>query len=132
MPSSKDKTLVRFPHGLPQDYARSLRSHGFGDGVQRRLLLGAYVLSHGSYDRFYVRAQKMRSRIASKLKSMLQGSDAILMPTTLGPPPDLSSIKATDEYLNDVFTTPASLAGMNRTWLSRFCRRCIILMEVLL
>ncbi len=90
------------------------RAKGFGDEVKRRILIGTYVLSAGYYDAYYLKAQKLRSLIAKDFKQAFQTVDLILTPTT---PSSAFAIeeKMTDPitmYLNDVFTVPASLAGL--------------------
>ncbi|HEY6578722.1 MAG TPA: Asp-tRNA(Asn)/Glu-tRNA(Gln) amidotransferase subunit GatA, partial [Rhizomicrobium sp.] len=94
-------------------YERS-RAEGFGAEVRRRILIGAYVLSAGYYDAYYVRAQKVRTLIARDFDRALERCDVLLTPTTPGPAFALGE-KTTDPvsmYLNDVFTVPASLAGL--------------------
>jgi aspartyl-tRNA(Asn)/glutamyl-tRNA(Gln) amidotransferase subunit A len=89
------------------------RSEGFGDEVKRRLMIGTYVLSAGYYDAYYRKAQKIRTLIARDFDDAYKKCDVILTPTTptaafgLGEKLDPISM-----YLNDVFTVPASLAGL--------------------
>jgi aspartyl-tRNA(Asn)/glutamyl-tRNA(Gln) amidotransferase subunit A len=90
------------------------RAEGFGEEVKRRVLIGTYVLSAGYYDAYYLKAQKVRSRIAGDFKAAFEKVDAILTPTTPSaafsadnPPTD-----PVEMYLNDVFTVPANLAGL--------------------
>ncbi len=90
------------------------RDEGFGAEVKRRILIGTYVLSEGYYDAYYLKAQKVRTRIAEDFREAWQSVDALLTPTTPSaafavdsPPDDPVSM-----YLNDVFTVPASLAGL--------------------
>ncbi len=90
------------------------RAKGFVDEVKRRIMIGTYVLSAGYYDAYYLKAQKLRSLIAEDFKQAFQEVDLILTPTAP------SSAFAIDDklsdpitmYLNDVFTVPASLAGL--------------------
>jgi len=96
------------------DMYASTRAEGFGDEVKRRLLIGTYALSAGYYDAYYLKAQKVRTRIADDFKQAFQNIDAILTPTT--PSAAFGFGEKSDDplamYLNDVFTVPASLAGL--------------------
>ena len=97
---------------LEDMYSRT-RSEGFGDEVKRRIMVGTYVLSSGYYDAYYVKAQKVRSRIAEDFAKAFEKVDAILAPVT--PTPAFSLSAKPDPltmYMNDVFTIPASLAGL--------------------
>lgn len=95
-------------------YCKS-RSEGFGREVQRRILVGTYVLSSGFYDAFYVKAQKVRSLIVRDFHDAFKDScDLIVSPTTPTPPFKLGE-KVSDPltmYLNDLFTIPVNLAGL--------------------
>ncbi len=90
------------------------RSEGFGKEVKRRILIGTYVLSAGYYDAYYLKAQKVRNLISKDFVSAFKDCDFILTPTTpsaafpIGEKED-DPIKM---YLNDIFTVPASLAGL--------------------
>jgi aspartyl-tRNA(Asn)/glutamyl-tRNA(Gln) amidotransferase subunit A len=93
---------------------RKTRGEGFGTEVRRRVLIGTYVLSAGYYDAYYVKAQKVRRRIADDFTSAFERCDAILTPTAPS-----AAFRAGDKmddpvamYLNDVFTVPTSLAGL--------------------
>ena len=90
------------------------RAAGFGAEVKRRILIGTYVLSAGYYDAYYIKAQKVRSRIAADFKSAFERCDVILTPTA--PSTAFAIGEKMDDpiqmYLNDVFTVPASLAGL--------------------
>jgi aspartyl-tRNA(Asn)/glutamyl-tRNA(Gln) amidotransferase subunit A len=93
-------------------YTRS-RSEAFGAEVKRRILLGTHVLSSGYYDAYYNQAQKVRRLIRDHLCQALTSVDAILLPTTPGPAFTLNANPdPTAMYLADIFTTPASLAGL--------------------
>ena len=96
------------------DMYASTRAAGFGDEVKRRLLIGTYALSAGYYDAYYLKAQKVRARIADDFEQAFQGVDAILTPTA--PSAAFGSGEKSDDplamYLNDVFTVPGSLAGL--------------------
>ena len=90
------------------------RREGFGKEVKRRILIGTYVLSSGYYDAYYLKAQKVRKLIANDFENAFRECDFILTPTTpsaafpIGDKED-DPIKM---YLNDIFTVPASLAGI--------------------
>lgn len=96
------------------DMYEATRAAGFGDEVKRRIMIGTYVLSAGYYDAYYLKAQKVRSLIAQDFAKAYEQCDVILTPTA---PSAAFAIGAkTDDplsmYLNDVFTVPASLAGL--------------------
>jgi aspartyl-tRNA(Asn)/glutamyl-tRNA(Gln) amidotransferase subunit A len=98
---------------LTEVYEQS-RAQGFGNEVKRRILIGTYVLSAGYYDAYYLRAQKVRTKIADDFKQAWQVCDALLTPTApfaafgLGE----KSADPIQMYLNDVFTVTANLAGL--------------------
>jgi aspartyl-tRNA(Asn)/glutamyl-tRNA(Gln) amidotransferase subunit A len=90
------------------------RSEGFGKEVKRRILIGTYVLSAGYYDAYYLKAQKVRKLIADDFTIAFKDCDFILTPTT---PSQAFQIGEKEKdpikmYLNDIFTVPASLAGI--------------------
>lgn len=90
------------------------RAAGFGDEVKRRILLGTYVLSAGYYDAYYIKAQKVRRLIAQDFSKAFEHCDALLTPTA---PSAAFAIGENEDdpvkmYLNDVFTVPASIAGL--------------------
>ena len=90
------------------------RAAGFGAEVTRRILIGSYVLSAGYYDAYYLKAQKTRRLIQNDFTESFTKVDALLTPTTPSAAFPLGD-KITDQvtmYLNDVFTVPASLAGV--------------------
>lgn len=98
---------------LTETYENS-RAQGFGAEVKRRILIGAYVLSAGYYDAYYLRAQKVRARIAQDFHDAWGVCDAILTPTAPSAAFGLGE-KSDDPvamYLNDVFTVTANLAGL--------------------
>ena len=110
---------VRYGHrakdyaDLHDMYCRT-RAEGFGAEVKRRLLVGTYVLSHGYYDAYYLKAQKIRRLIAQEFARAFEQCDLILGPTA---PSTAFEIGAkTDDpvqmYLNDIYTIPAPLAGL--------------------
>jgi len=99
---------------LDELYARS-RAAGFGKEVRRRILIGSYVLSAGYYDAYYTKAQKVRSLIAEDFRLAFENVDVILTPTAPTPAFAMDEGDAADPvtmWLNDVFTVPASLAGL--------------------
>ncbi len=101
------------PINLEDLYKRS-RSEGFGKEVQRRILIGTYVLSSGYYDAYYRRAQKVRNLIREDFISAFKQVDVILTPATPTPAFNLGS-KVKDPvamYLSDVYTIAVNLAGI--------------------
>ncbi len=98
---------------LVSTYERS-RARGFGAEVQRRILIGTYVLSAGYYDAYYLRAQKVRTRIAEDFRAAFRDVDAILTPATPSAAFGLGekSGDPVEMYLNDIFTVTANLAGL--------------------
>ena len=100
---------------ITEMYERS-RSEGFGNEVQRRVMIGTYVLSAGFYDAYYNRARKVRSLIKKDFEDVFAaGIDAILTPTTPSAAFELGKLESADPvemYLNDVFTVTVNLAGL--------------------
>jgi len=100
--------------GNLQDFYRKNRSQGFGPEVTRRILLGTFTLSAGYYEDFYVRAQKVRSKVKAELDAIFEGVDIIISPTTPTPPFRLGS--ALDDpmemYKSDIFVLFQPLAGL--------------------
>lgn len=98
---------------LTEMYERT-RADGFGDEVKRRVLIGTYVLSAGYYDAYYLRAQKVRALILKDFTDAFAKVDALLTPTA--PSAAFAQGENMDDpvtmYLNDVFTVPASMAGV--------------------
>ncbi|WP_025322585.1 Asp-tRNA(Asn)/Glu-tRNA(Gln) amidotransferase subunit GatA [Deferrisoma camini] len=96
------------------DTYRKTRAAGFGPEVKRRIMLGTYALSAGYYDAYYLKAQKVRARVAEDFRSAFQQVDVIACPTT--PTPAFRLGEKVDDplqmYLNDIFTIPANLAGL--------------------
>ena len=90
------------------------RAAGFGDEVQRRIMIGTYVLSAGYYDAYYLKAQKVRRLIKQDFDTAYERVDAILTPAT--PTAAFPVGRKVDDpvtnFLNDVFTVPANLAGL--------------------
>jgi aspartyl-tRNA(Asn)/glutamyl-tRNA(Gln) amidotransferase subunit A len=100
-------------HDLFDMYQRS-RSEGFGPEVQRRILIGTYVLSHGYYDAYYLKAQQIRRLIAQDFQQAFTQCDVIagpVAPTTAWKIGEKSDDPVA-HYLADIFTLPASLAGL--------------------
>ena len=98
---------------LEELYKRS-RGEGFGAEVQRRIMIGTYVLSHGYYDAYYLKAQKVRRMICDEFKAAFQKVDVILGPTAQSVAFKLGD-KSSDPvamYLNDIYTIAANLAGV--------------------
>jgi aspartyl-tRNA(Asn)/glutamyl-tRNA(Gln) amidotransferase subunit A len=96
------------------DMYERTRAAGFGTEVKRRIMIGTYVLSHGYYDAYYLKAQKVRALILRDFQQAFEQVDAILTPTAPSAAFGLGE-KMDDPvtmYLNDVFTVPASLAGV--------------------
>jgi aspartyl-tRNA(Asn)/glutamyl-tRNA(Gln) amidotransferase subunit A len=98
---------------LDEMYALT-RAEGFGDEVQRRIMIGTYVLSAGYYDAYYLKAQRVRRLIKNDFDDAFNQVDAILTPAT--PSAAFPVGRKVDDpvinYLNDVFTVPANLAGL--------------------
>ena len=96
------------------DMYEKTRSEGFGDEVKRRIMIGSYVLSHGYYDAYYLQAQKIRRMIANDFQAAFQQCDVIagpVAPTVAWKLGDKSDDPLAN-YLADIFTLPASLAGL--------------------
>jgi len=97
-----------------QDMYAATRAAGFGAEVKRRILIGTYVLSAGFYDAYYTQAQKVRTLIARDFEAAWNHCDVILAPTA--PTSAFALGEKSDDplamYLNDVFSVPASLAGL--------------------
>ena len=97
-----------------EDMYKKSRSEGFGAEVKRRIMIGTYVLSHGYYDAYYLQAQKLRRMIADDFQACFTQCDVIAGPVaptvawTLGGHGD----DPVASYLADIFTLPASLAGL--------------------
>ena len=101
--------------GITEMYEKT-RAEGFGHEVQRRIMVGTYVLSAGFYDAYYNRARKVRTLIKKDFEDVFaQGVDAILTPATPSAAFGLGEMKEADPvqmYLNDVFTVTVNLAGL--------------------
>ena len=101
--------------GITEMYEKT-RAEGFGPEVQRRIMIGTYVLSAGFYDAYYNRARRVRTLIKKDFEDVFaQGVDAILTPATPSAAFGLGEMKDADPvqmYLNDVFTVTVNLAGL--------------------
>ena len=98
---------------LDDMYAKS-RAQGFGEEVKRRILIGAYVLSHGYYDAYYLQAQRIRRLIANDFVEAFKQCDVIMGPTSPSTAFKLGE-KAADPvqmYLSDIYTIAVNLAGL--------------------
>ena len=96
------------------DMYEKTRNEGFGDEVKRRIMIGSYVLSHGYYDAYYLQAQKIRRMIANDFQRAFADCDVIagpVAPTVAWKLGDKSDDPLAN-YLADIFTLPASLAGL--------------------
>lgn len=105
---------LRVPGASLNDMYENTRGVGFGKEVRRRIMIGTYVLSAGYYDAYYIKALKVRARIADDFKQAFTKCDVILTPTA---PSGAFAIGAKQDdpiqmYLNDVFTVPINLAGV--------------------
>jgi aspartyl-tRNA(Asn)/glutamyl-tRNA(Gln) amidotransferase subunit A len=96
------------------DLYEKSRGEGFGAEVQRRILIGTYVLSAGYYDAYYSRAQKLRTLIKGDFNRAFEKCDVLLTPTTPGPAFGVGAKTAdpVEMYLQDVFTVTVNLAGL--------------------
>jgi aspartyl-tRNA(Asn)/glutamyl-tRNA(Gln) amidotransferase subunit A len=100
--------------GTLSDMYRNTRGEAFGAEVKRRIMLGTYVLSHGYYDAYYLKAQKVRALITRDFTNAFQEVDAILAPVSPFPAFRLGE-KVNDPiemYLSDIYTITGSLAGI--------------------
>jgi len=110
---------VRYGHraaeydGLTEMYEKS-RSEGFGWEVKRRILTGAYVLSHGYYDAYYLQAQKIRRIIAEDFQKAFAQCDVIMGPVAPSTAWNLGEKNADPVamYLEDIYTLGVNLAGL--------------------
>jgi aspartyl-tRNA(Asn)/glutamyl-tRNA(Gln) amidotransferase subunit A len=125
-PAEASSNLARYDgmrYGHRTDHGQTLteiyentRSEGFGKEVKRRIMIGTYVLSAGFYDAYYVKALKVRRRIAEDFTNAWNACDVVLTPATPSAAFELGDTqKAADPvamYLNDVFTVTTNLAGL--------------------
>jgi aspartyl-tRNA(Asn)/glutamyl-tRNA(Gln) amidotransferase subunit A len=96
------------------DMYRKTRAEGFGPEVRRRILIGTYVLSHGYYDAYYLKAQKIRRLIANDFTDAFKRCDVVVGPTspTVAFKLGAKTADPVQMYLNDIYTIPANLAGL--------------------
>ncbi len=123
-PSEASANLARYDgvkYGFSEKNAETMwagfentRSNGFGPEVKRRIMLGAYALSAGYYDAYYLKAQKVRTLIRQEFEDVFKNVDVLAMPTS-----PTTAFKIGDKiddplqmYLNDIFTIPANIAGI--------------------
>ena len=96
-----------------QDMIKKSRNEGFGADPKRRILIGTYVLSHGYYDAYYIKAQKVRRLIAREFDAAFEKVDLIVSPVTTSTAYDFGAkADPVSAYLGDLYTVPASLAGL--------------------
>jgi aspartyl-tRNA(Asn)/glutamyl-tRNA(Gln) amidotransferase subunit A len=105
---------VRVSDDQIHELYKKTRGAGFGEEVQRRILIGTYVLSAGYYDAYYIKAQKMKRLILNDFNQAFQDVDVILSPTTPTPafPLGEEPKDPVAMYMNDVLTVPANIAGL--------------------
>ena len=97
--------------GVEETYKKS-RSEGFGKEVKRRIMAGTFVLSHGYYDAYYTKGQKVRKVLQNKTKEIFEKYDFILLPTTPSTAFEINAVKDPIQmYLQDIFTVHANLTG---------------------
>lgn len=124
MPSEVSSNMARFDgikYGFSDQKGRDLlavylnsRDKGFGDEVKRRIMLGTFSLSHGYTDKYYLQAQKIRTLVREDFNKAFAGADVIITPTSPTLPFKIGE-KIDDPlamYLADIYTIPASLAGL--------------------
>jgi aspartyl-tRNA(Asn)/glutamyl-tRNA(Gln) amidotransferase subunit A len=110
---------VRYGYRTPEygdltDMYEKTRAEGFGPEVKRRIMIGAYVLSHGYYDAYYIQAQRLRRLIANDFTAAFQQCDVILSPTAPTTAFKLGEKTAdpVEMYLSDIYTIAVNLAGL--------------------
>ena len=98
--------------GLKDMYVQT-KSQGFGSEVQKRIMLGSFVLSSGYYDAYYIKAQKVRHLIKDEYEAIFKEADLILSPVAPTTAPAFGSFKTSLEmYLSDIYTISVNLAGL--------------------
>ncbi|WP_225747847.1 Asp-tRNA(Asn)/Glu-tRNA(Gln) amidotransferase subunit GatA [Eikenella sp. Marseille-P7795] len=110
---------VRYGHraaqfaDLDEMYSRT-RAEGFGSEVKRRIMIGTYVLSHGYYDAYYLKAQKLRRLVANDFQVAFAQCDLILAPAAPTAAPKLGELNQdpVQAYLSDIYTIAVNLAGL--------------------
>ena len=109
---------VRYGHRAAEytdieDMMKRSRDEGFGAEPKRRIMIGTYVLSHGYYDAYYLKAQRVRRLIAREFHEAFRRVDAIACPVSTGTAYDFgANADPVSAYLSDLYTVPASLAGL--------------------
>lgn len=110
---------VRYGHRAAQfanldEMYSNTRAEGFGSEVKRRIMIGTYVLSHGYYDAYYLKAQKLRRLVANDFQAALAQCDVILAPNAPTAAPKLGELNSdpVQAYLSDIYTIAVNLAGL--------------------
>lgn len=110
---------VRYGHRAAQfgdleEMYSNTRAEGFGSEVKRRIMIGTYVLSHGYYDAYYLKAQKLRRLVANDFQTAFAQCDLILAPTAPTAAPKLGELNSdpVQAYLSDIYTIAVNLAGL--------------------
>ncbi|WP_165088176.1 Asp-tRNA(Asn)/Glu-tRNA(Gln) amidotransferase subunit GatA [Neisseria yangbaofengii] len=109
---------VRYGHRTAQfgdleEMYSNTRAEGFGSEVKRRIMIGTYVLSHGYYDAYYLKAQKLRRLVANDFQTAFAQCDIILAPTAPTAAPKLgANATPVETYLSDIYTIAVNLAGL--------------------
>ena len=97
---------------LKDTYVKT-KTEGFGEEVQKRIMLGTFVLSSGYYDAYYIKAQKVRHLIKDDFENIFKDADLILSPVAPTTAPKFGSFKSSLEmYLSDIYTISVNLAGL--------------------
>lgn len=95
------------------DMMKKSRNEGFGAEPKRRIMIGTYVLSHGYYDAYYLKAQRVRRLISEEFQRVFKTVDAIISPVVTGTAYDFgANADPVSAYLSDLYTVPTSLAGL--------------------
>jgi len=124
MPAEVSSNLARYDgirYGYSEKEAKNLldiylksRTKGFGEEVKRRIILGTYILSAGYWDKYYLKAQKVRTLIKKDFEKAFKKVDCLITPTT--PTTAFKIGEKIDDpltmYLSDIFTVPVNLAGL--------------------
>lgn len=110
---------VRYGHRAAQfgdleEMYSNTRAEGFGSEVKRRIMIGTYVLSHGYYDAYYLKAQKLRRLVANDFQTAFAQCDIILAPNAPTTAPKLNTLSndPVQAYLSDIYTIAVNLAGL--------------------
>ncbi len=97
---------------LKETYSKT-KTEGFGDEVQKRIMLGSFVLSSGYYDAYYIKAQKVRHLIKDEFDAIFNEADLILSPVAPTTAPKIGAFETSLEmYLSDIYTISVNLAGL--------------------